>query len=103
MVYDLRGTGLTYKTAANAAIYASNKPSDVEKFAKMFDLNLDEKFTFRKNPAYAGRKAKTPFPVTGSMTIRQALSVHVNLTNPIQKKVLSLMIPLCEADADKKL
>lgn len=33
VIYDLRGSGLTYKTAANLAIYATNKASDVEKFA----------------------------------------------------------------------
>ena len=29
VVYDLRGTGLTYKTASNSAIYAKNKAEDV--------------------------------------------------------------------------
>ena len=41
VIYDLRGTGLTYKTAANAAIFATNKPADVEKFAQIFNLDLD--------------------------------------------------------------
>ena len=34
VVFDLRGSGLTYKTAANSAIYATNKTADVEQFAK---------------------------------------------------------------------
>jgi len=29
VVFDLRGSGVTYKTAANSAIYATNKPADV--------------------------------------------------------------------------
>ena len=33
VVYDLRGTGFTYSTAANSAIYATNKEADVEAFA----------------------------------------------------------------------
>ena len=52
VIYDLRGTGLTYITAANSAIYAVNRAEDVEKFAKMFDLNLDTKFSFVKNGAF---------------------------------------------------
>ena len=105
VIYDLRGSGITYKTGANSAIYATNKPADVEKFAAMFDLSLDQKFCFTNNPLFSGRKAKTPFPITSSegMTIREALTKHINLTNPVQKKVLGLMIHLCEAEADKKL
>ena len=49
VVFDLRGSGLTYKTAANSAIYATNRAADVEKFAKMFEMNLDQKFVFEKN------------------------------------------------------
>lgn len=44
VIYDLRGSGLTYKTAANSAIFATNSTSDVEKFAEMFSLDLDLKF-----------------------------------------------------------
>jgi len=38
VVYDLRGTGLTYKTASNSAIFAHNKIEDVQNFAQMFNL-----------------------------------------------------------------
>ena len=43
---------MTYKTAANSAIYAKNKQEDVQKFAEMFELTdkLDTKFVFTKNP-----------------------------------------------------
>ena len=81
VVYDLRGSGLTYKTAANSAIYATNRQADVEKFAKMFELDLDKKFFFRKNPEYSGRKAKTPFPISDAegMSFREALTKHIDL------------------------
>ena len=49
VVFDLRDTGMTYVTASNSAIYARNKEADVEKFAEMFDmdLDLDTEFCFR--------------------------------------------------------
>ena len=105
VVYDLRGTGLTYKTAANSAIYAENRASDVEKFAQLFSLDLDTKFTFSKNPRYTGRAAKTPFPITSAdgMTFREALTKHIDLYGAISKKTLSSMVPLCEAQQDKDL
>ena len=85
IVYDLRGSGLTYKTAANSAIYAQNKPEDVEKFAQMFNMTdkLDTKFCFTKNPEFKGKMTKTPFPVGGSdgISIREALTKHIDLTS----------------------
>ena len=105
IIYDLSGTGLTYITAANSAIYAVNRASDVEKFAKMYELDLDAKFSFVKNDAFVGRKAKTPFAITSpdGMTFREALTKHIDLTGAISKKLLTAMIPLCEAQADKSL
>jgi len=55
VVFDLRGTGLSYKTAANSAIYATNRAADVAKFAEMFGLDLDTSFCFTKNPAFSGK------------------------------------------------
>ena len=105
VIFDLRGSGMTYKTGANSAIYALNKDEDVQKFAEMFALDLDQRFCFVKNPAYKGRAAKNPFPTSDAagMTVREALTKHLNLTNPIQKKVLTLMINHCEAQEDKTL
>lgn len=96
---------MTYKTGANSAIYAVNRTEDVEKFAEMFNLDLDQRFCFKSNPAYSGRAAKTPFPIADAsgMTVREALTKHVNLTNAIQKKVLGLMITHCESQEDKTL
>lgn len=42
VVFDLRNTGLTYKTASNFALYPTNKPEFVEQFAKKLNLNLDQ-------------------------------------------------------------
>mmetsp|Transcript_25768 Transcript_25768/g.34434 ORF Transcript_25768/g.34434 Transcript_25768/m.34434 type:complete len:244 (+) Transcript_25768:919-1650(+) len=105
VVFDLRGTGLTYKTAANSAIYATNRASDVLYFAEMFnlDLDLDTTFSFTKNAEFAGKMPKMPFPTDNSMTFRQALTHHIDLTAPMSKKLLTAMIPFCEAQEDKAL
>lgn len=105
VTYDLRGTGLTYITAANSAIYAINRDEDVQKFAQMFEIDLDTKFTFAKNSAYSGRKAKTPFPIASAegMTYREALTKHIDLTGAVSKKLLTAMIPFCESQEDKTL
>lgn len=103
VVFDLRGTGLTYKTAANSAIYATNKTADVEQFAKQFGLDLNMSFCFTKNPAFKGKTPKTPFPTGDSITVREALSKFIDLTSPISKKLLTAMIPFCEAQEDKAL
>ena len=86
VVYDLRGTGLTYKTASNSAIYAKNKAEDVQKFAEMYELTdkLDTRFVFTKNPNFKGKMTKTPFPVGDpagdGISIREALTRHIDLT-----------------------
>lgn len=100
----MRGTGFTYSTAANSAIYATNKEADVEAFAKMFNLDLDQKFKFQKNPAFRGKMTKTPFPIADAdgMTFREALTKHIDLTGPVSKKLLTSMIPFCEAQEDRK-
>ena len=103
VTFDLRGTGLTYTTAANSAIYATNRQADVEKFAQMFELDLDTRFKFTKNPRFTGRMTKTPFPTPEQegMTFREALTKHIDLIGPISKKLLTAMIPLCEAQEDR--
>lgn len=71
----------------------------------MFSLNLDEKFCFAKNPEFKGKMSKTPFPVQNAdgITVREALSKHVDLIGPVSKKNLGQMIHLCEAKEDKTL
>ena len=70
----------------------------------MFALDLNEKFCFVPNPDYSGRKAKIPFPVqSGGMTVKEALTKHIDLYGMISKKTLGSMVHLCEAPADKDL
>ena len=90
VIFDLLGTGLTYKTAANSAIYATNRQSDVEAFATEFEFtqDLDKQFCFTKSEGYTGKMPKLPFPTGVSMTIREALKKHVDLTSPLTKKQL---------------
>ena len=104
-VFDLRGTGMTYVTASNSAIYARNSDEDVLKFAETFDmdLDLDTAFCFTKNADFEGKMPKMPFPTGESITYREALSRHIDLYSPISKKLLTAMAPLCEAAADKAL
>ena len=46
-----------------------------------------------------------PFPITApeGMSFREALTKHIDLTGAISKKLLTAMIPFCEAQADKSL
>lgn len=103
VIFDLKGTGLTYTTAANSAIYATNTAEDVEKFAKMFSLNLDTTFVFSKNAEFNGKMPKMPFPTGNSISFREALTKHIDFTAPISKKMLTAMAPLCEAKEDREL
>ena len=99
--FDLANSGLSYKTAANFAIYASNNTADVELFAKQHKLNLDQKIVFQKNPDYTGRAAKVPFPTGEGISMREALTKFIDLTGILSIKTLEALIPMCEAKADK--
>lgn len=50
VVYDLKGSGLTYKTATNLAVFPKNSDEDVEECAKTLNLNLNDRFVFINNP-----------------------------------------------------
>ena len=103
LVFDLKGTGLTYKTAANFAIYPVNKTELVEEFAQMHNLDLNRTFRFAKNPDYSGRAAKMPFPTPSKISYREALTHFIDLTGALTKKTLKELIPLCEAEKDREL
>ena len=75
----------------------------MQQFAADFALDLQSKFTFRKNPAYTGKPAKMPFPVKEAISVEDALTRHVDLTGAVSKKTLNLMISLCESQDDKQL
>jgi hypothetical protein len=38
IVYDLKGTGLTYKTASNLAIFPANSNEDIDLVAKIMNF-----------------------------------------------------------------
>jgi len=101
IVYDLKGSGLTYQTAANLAIYPVNRASDVEEFASQHSLDLNKQFTFTKNFEYRGRPPKQPFPTGGEISFREAITKFIDLTGALTKKTLTALIPLCEAAEDQ--
>lgn len=101
VVFDLKGTGLTYTTAANFAIYPTNSQAHVEEFAKQYGFNLDKAFTFTQNFEYRGRPPKYPFPTGGEITYRDALTKFIDLTGAMTKRTLTSLIPLCESQEDK--
>ena len=103
VVFDLSGTGLTYKTAANFAIYPVNNTANVEEFAAQHEIDLNKKFTFTRNFEFRGRPPKMPFPTNGEISFRDALTKFVDLTGAMTKKTLTALIPLCESAEDKKV
>lgn len=84
-------------------MYPVNNVSNVEKFAKQHELDLDRKFTFSRNMEYRGRPPKTPFPTGGEISFREALTNFIDLTGAMTKKTLTGLIPLCESAEDKKV
>lgn len=102
VVFDLSGTGLTYETAANFAIYPVNDEANVKEFAEQHELDLEKKFTFTKNFEFRGRPPKVPFPTNGEISFKDALTKFIDLTGAMTKKTLTSLIPLCESQDDKK-
>ena len=47
VTFDLDGTGLTYKTATNLAIFPENTQEDVEEVAKLLSFDLSQRFVFK--------------------------------------------------------
>ena len=86
VTFDLDGTGLTYKTATNLAIFPENTQEDVEEVARLLSYDLSKRFIFKQNPS-AKRPAKHPFP--GPCTVREALTRYVDLRGPLRKKLLT--------------
>ena len=50
MTYDLTGTGLTYKTASNLAVFATNSDEDIERCARKLGIDLEYEFVLVNNP-----------------------------------------------------
>lgn len=100
ITYDLRGTGLTYKTAANLAIFPKNSDDDVITVAKRFGFKLDERFVFKNNPNSAKKGSlKHPFPTP--ITVREAIEYFVDLRGTIRKKTLKDISEHCKNETEK--
>lgn len=103
-VFDLSQSGVKYVTGSNFAFYVPNSETDVEKFAKMFNLDLDARFALERNPAYEGRPSKQPVPIENKLTgisVRELLTNFIDLTGMVSKKQLASFAPYCKNPADK--
>ena len=70
VTYDLKDTGMSYKTATNLAVFPENTPADVKLCAELLSLgsDLDQRFIFKANPdGKQGSAAKHPFPTPVSI------------------------------------
>eukprot|EP00347_Sterkiella_histriomuscorum_P023964 403332775 len=101
VTYDLKDTGLTYKTAENLAIFPKNLEEDVRLCAKILGVELDSMFVFKSNPNNTKKTAiKHPFPTP--ISINQALTEFVDLRGPLRKKMLKDLSVHCEDDREKE-
>jgi NADPH-ferrihemoprotein reductase len=96
--FDLEGTGLTYKTATNLAIFPENTQDDVQEVARLLSFDLSQRFIFKQS-ASAKRQTKHPFP--GPCTVREALTRYVDLRGQLRKKLISDLSQHVKNDAAK--
>lgn len=101
VMFDLRGSGITYKTAGNLAIYAENSLEDVMKFAELMKYDLEQSFALVANENFSGKKATMPIPF-GQYTIKETLTKFVDLTGPLSKKMIKELAKKCENQAEKE-
>jgi sulfite reductase alpha subunit-like flavoprotein len=47
VTFDLQGTGLTYKTATNLAIFPENTEEDIAEVASLLSFDLSKRFIFK--------------------------------------------------------
>lgn len=100
ITYDLKGTGITYTTAANLAIFPRNSKEDVTQCAKMLGWSLDQKFVFQANPNSA-KKGTLKHPFMTPSTIREALQYFVDLRGALRKKTLKDISVHCHDKAEQ--
>ena len=62
VVFDLSGSGITYKTAGNLAIYPENSEPIVNKFATLTNLDLNQQFHLISNENFGGKTRQMPLP-----------------------------------------
>ena len=48
VVFDLEGSGKTYETAENLALFPENSPETVERLARTLGYDLDATFVFKR-------------------------------------------------------
>lgn len=99
VIYDLEGSGLEYKTAANLAVFPENNPEDVNRIVERFNLEKDRSFIF-KNAEGDDEKRKHPFPTP--CTIGDALTKYCELRGQIDRKIFKDLSQYATDDEDKK-
>jgi sulfite reductase alpha subunit-like flavoprotein len=58
VTYDLRGTGLTYKTAHNLAFFPENSDEDIDEICKTLKVaDRNTMFIFKPNQNMVSRRA----------------------------------------------
>ncbi|CDW71895.1 nadph--cytochrome p450 reductase [Stylonychia lemnae] len=85
--YDLNDSGLSYKTAANLALFPQNDISDVVLCAERLKIDINKKFILKTNPNSSKKGSiKHPFPTPA--TVQQALQDYIDLKGKVGKKTL---------------
>ena len=84
-VFDLKGSGLGYKTANNFALFPENDVAHVKAVADRLGFNLNDKFVFEPN-VEGPKSQKHPFPTP--VTVNEALTKFTDLIGPLSKKQL---------------
>ena len=99
IIFDLEGTGLEYKTAANLAVFAENNEEDVDRICKRLNLDKDYKFEFC-NVDGDDKDHKHPFPTP--CTIGEALSKYCELRGPVDRKIFKDLSEYSKDNSEKE-
>lgn len=98
-VFDLKDSGLSYKTANNFALFPVNDDSHVKAVAERLGFNLDDKFVFEPN-VEGPKGQKHPFPTP--VTVNDALTKFTDLIGPVSKKQLKELADYATDDEEKQ-
>ena len=102
ITYDLEGTGLSYKSATNLALFPENPIDDVKLCAEILGFDTDAIFSFKPNPNAQSKRstaAKHPFPTP--VSVGEALRKYVDLRGTMRKKLLTDLISHAKTDSVK--
>jgi len=100
LVFDLRGTGMAYQTAADLAIYPKNNPSEVKALAERLGYHLSQRFVFEKNEKSNKKEAKHPFPTP--ISVQEAFEEFIDFKGYLMKKVVVDFAQYAEDPAEKE-